>query len=88
MAVFDEKCIVTLLLTFQYLPIFFQSLLFALALFSSAAAASALGPPAYGGGYPVDYPDVNPVYNFGYDVYNEGDGYQHQAFHQKEDRDG
>ncbi len=55
---------------------------------SSSAAASALGPPAYGGGYPVDYPDVNPVYNFGYDVYNEGNGYQHQAFHQKEDRDG
>ena len=33
------------------------------------------------------YPDVAPLYNFGYNVYNQ-EGYDHQNFNHKEDRDG
>ncbi len=38
--------------------------------------------PAY------DYPDVAPLYNYNYNVYNDGQGYDHQNFRQEENRDG
>merc|ERR1712018_977272 len=41
-------------------------------------------PPAYN----VDYPDTDPIYNFGHGVYNDGQGYEHQNFKQEEERSG
>ncbi len=49
-----------------------------------AALASADQAPAYG----QDYPDVAPLYNFAYNVYNQGEHYEHQNFKQEENRDG
>merc|ERR1712141_644235 len=32
--------------------------------------------------------DTDPIYNFGYNVYNDGQGYEHQNFKQEEERSG
>merc|ERR1712141_868300 len=54
------------------------------ALLALSAMALADQPPAYN----VDYPDTDPIYKFGYNVYNDGQGYEHQNFKQEEERSG
>ena len=55
-----------------------------IAILALAAVALADNPPSYG--Y-EQYPDVDPFYNFGYNVYNS-EGYEAQNFKQEENRDG
>ena len=56
-----------------------------------ASAVLADNPPAYRPAYKAPayetYPDEAPVYEFNYNVYNNGQGYEHQAFQQDEARD-
>ena len=45
-------------------------------------------PPRYNAPEPSSqYPDVDPVYQFNYNVYNQ-ENYEHQNFNQQEDRNG
>ena len=63
--------------------IFFQTCVTILAL--AAAALAAPSGPAPAPGY--DYPDVAPLYTFGYNVNNK-EGYEPQLFNHDENRDG
>ena len=63
--------------------VFFQTFVAILAL----AAVALADQPGYAAPAYETYPDVAPLYNFGYNVYNQ-EGYDHQNFNHKEDRDG
>ena len=58
-----------------------------IAVIALAAVAVADNRPAYNAPS-YNYPDTDPVYNFGYNVYNNGEGYDNQNFRQNEDRNG
>ena len=68
----------------------FQVIIALLALAASAAHGRPDGPPPPAAYHPapVEYPHASPVYGFNYDVNNDGNGYEHQAFNQQEERNG
>ena len=66
------------------MPTFHLQTIFAIIAFAAVTLADN---PAPAPGYGYDYPDVAPLYTFGYNVNNK-EGYEPQAFQHDENRDG